>query len=70
MSKLLLFLLLLQNSKTQLICSQVNVTCSEMDLVKIYWDLNGRHQDDVYYLINFIKENILKNSTKFITFTT
>ena len=58
MSKLLLFLLLLQNSKTQLICSQVNVTCSEMDLVKIYWDLNGRHQDDPY-LINFIKENIL-----------
>ena len=58
MSKLLLFLLLLQNSKTQLICSQANVTCSEMDLVKIYWDLNGRHQDDPY-LINFIKENIL-----------
>ena len=58
MSKLILFLLLLQNSKTQLICSQANVTCSEMDLVKIYRDLNGRHQDDPY-LINFIKENIL-----------
>ena len=58
MSKLLLFVLLLQNSNTQLICSQENVTCSEMDLVKIYWDLNGRHQDDPK-LINFIKENIL-----------
>ena len=28
------------------LCNHPNVTCSEQDLVKIYWNLNGLHQDD------------------------
>ena len=42
----------------QLICHQANVTCSEHDLVKIYWNLNGLHQES-QYLIDFIKSQIL-----------
>ena len=42
----------------QLICHQPNVTCSEHDLVKIYWNLNGLHQENKD-LIEFIKNQIL-----------
>ena len=40
------------------ICDQDNISCSENDYVKIYWDLNGLHQEDPN-LIKYIKDNIL-----------
>ena len=49
---------LVQESIGQIICDQQNVTCTDFDLVKIYWNLNGLHQDDPK-LIEFIKENVL-----------
>ena len=56
---LLIFtIFMVQESKGQLICHNSNVTCTDYDLVKIYWDLNGLHQDDPK-LIEFIKENVL-----------
>ena len=56
---LLIFtIFMVQESKGQLICNNSNVTCTDYDLVKIYWDLNGLHQDDPK-LIEFIKENVL-----------
>ena len=41
-----------------LMCNKPNVTCSELDLVKIHWNLNGMHQEDPK-LIEAIKETIL-----------
>ena len=41
-----------------LLCNQPNITCSELDLVKIHWNLNGMHQEDPK-LIKAIKEYIL-----------
>ena len=41
-----------------LMCNKPNVTCSEFDLVKIHWNLNGMHQEDPK-LIKAIKETIL-----------
>ena len=40
------------------LCNHPNVTCSEQDLVKIYWNLNGLHQDDPQ-LIEAIRNDIL-----------
>lgn len=40
------------------LCNLPNVTCSEQDLVKIYWDLNGLHQEDPQ-LIEAIQKHIL-----------
>ena len=40
------------------LCNRPNVTCSEQDLVKIYWNLNGLHQDDPR-LIEAIRNDIL-----------
>ena len=48
----------IQVTKSQLICQYPNVTCVENDLVKIYWELNGLHQNDSR-LIDFIKTKIL-----------
>ena len=56
---IILILVLINTANSQHIhCHQENVTCVENDLVKIYWDLNGLHQED-FNLINFIKQNIL-----------
>ena len=49
---------LIEESIGQIICAQQNVTCTDFDLVKIYWNLNGLHQDNPK-LIDFIKENVL-----------
>ena len=54
----LLLVVFLQNSCGQtIICSNANVTCTDFDLVKIYWDLNGIHQEDPK-LIDFIIDRI------------
>ena len=56
---LALFLIFNLKSRAQnIICLQENVTCSEQDLVKIYWDLDGLHQESPK-LIEFIKNRIL-----------
>ena len=47
----------IQESKGQK-CEHENVTCTDFDLVKIYWDVNGLHQDDPK-LIDFIKNHVL-----------
>lgn len=39
-------------------CEHESVTCTDYDLVKIYWDVNGLHQDDPE-LIDFIKHHVL-----------
>ena len=49
---------LIEESIGQIICAQQNVTCTDFDLVKIYWNLNGLHQDNPK-LIDFIKKNVL-----------
>ena len=43
---------------TSTVCHNTNVTCSESDLVKIYWNLNGLFQEDPV-LIEALRRDIL-----------
>ena len=43
---------------TSTVCHNTNVTCSESDLLKIHWNLNGLFQEDPV-LIEAIQRNIL-----------
>jgi hypothetical protein len=61
-SKILLVLIttatVLVSSELSSVCNKEDVTCTDKDLVKIYWSLNGLKQDDPA-LIEVLKNEIL-----------